>query len=58
MMGRFYLQCKAHFAQASHTPFASGPVADLLGPFKFNKYSQEILHGKFDIDSISDDIQL
>jgi hypothetical protein len=24
---------KAHFAQVSHTPFASGPVTDLLGPF-------------------------
>jgi hypothetical protein len=47
-----------HFSQASHTPFASGPVADLLGPFEFNEYSQQILRGKFDIDSISDDIQL
>jgi hypothetical protein len=25
-----------HFSQASDTPFASGPVADVLGPFEFN----------------------
>jgi hypothetical protein len=47
-----------HFSQASHTPFASGPVADRLGPFEFNKYSQQIPHGEFDIDSITDNIQL
>jgi hypothetical protein len=47
-----------HFSQASHTPFASGPVADLLGPFEFNEYSQQILCGEFDINLISDDIQL
>ena len=47
-----------HFSQASHTPFASGPVADVLGPFEFNEVSQQILRGEFDIDSISDDIQL
>jgi hypothetical protein len=47
---------EAHFSQASHTPFASGPVADILGPFEFNKVSQQILHGKFDIDSISNDM--
>jgi hypothetical protein len=47
-----------HFSQASHTPFASGPVADLLGPFEFNEYSQQILCGEFNINLISDDIQL
>jgi hypothetical protein len=47
-----------HFSQASHTPFASGPVADLLGRFEFNEYLQQILRGKFNIDLISDDIQL
>jgi hypothetical protein len=47
-----------HISQALHTPFASGPVADLLGPFEFNEYLQQILHGKFDINSITDDIQL
>jgi hypothetical protein len=47
-----------HFSQAMNTPFATGPVADLIGPFEFNEYSQQILHGEFDIDSISDDIQL
>ncbi len=48
-----------HLSQASHTPFASGPVANtILGPFKFNEVSQQILHGKFDIDSITNDIQL
>jgi hypothetical protein len=47
-----------HFSQASHTPFASSPVADVLGPYKFNKVSQQILRGEFDIDSITEDIQL
>lgn len=47
-----------HFSQSSSTPFVSGPVANLLGPFEFNEYSQQILRGEFDIDLISDDIQL
>jgi hypothetical protein len=50
-----------HFSQAMNTPFATfatGPVADLIGPFEFNEYSQQILRGEFDIDSISNDIQL
>jgi hypothetical protein len=47
-----------HFSQSSSTPFVSGPIANLLGPFEFNEYSQQILRGKFDIDLISDDIQL
>jgi hypothetical protein len=34
---------KEHFSQASHTPFASGPVAEVLRPFKFNEVSQQIL---------------
>jgi hypothetical protein len=49
---------KEHFSQASHTPFASGPVADVLGSFEFNKVSQQILQGEFDIDTITNDIQL
>jgi hypothetical protein len=49
---------KEHFSQASHTPFVSGPVADFLGPFEFNKVSQQILWGEFDIDTITDNIQL
>jgi hypothetical protein len=40
------------------TPFASGLVADILGHFEFNKVSQQILCGEFDIDSISNNIQL
>jgi hypothetical protein len=47
-----------HFSQAMNTPFATGPVADLIGPFEFNEHSQQILRGEFDIDSISNDIQL
>jgi hypothetical protein len=49
---------KEHFSQASHIPFASGPVAEVLGPFEFNEVSQQILRGEFDIDTITDDIQL
>jgi hypothetical protein len=48
-----------HFSQASDTPFFSGPaVAELIGPFEFNDISKQILQGNFDIDSITDDIQL
>jgi hypothetical protein len=32
-----------HFLQASNTPFASGPIAEHLGPYEFNEYSQQIL---------------
>jgi hypothetical protein len=34
---------KKHFSQASKTPFASGPIAEHLGPYEFNEYSQQIL---------------
>ena len=40
------------------TPFASGPIVNLIEPLKFNKYSQQILKGEFDIDSITNDIEL
>jgi hypothetical protein len=49
---------REHFSQASDTPFVNGPIAEFLGPFEFNEISQQILCGEFDIDSISDDIQL
>jgi hypothetical protein len=32
-----------HFLQASNTPFTSGPIAEHLGPYEFNEYSQQIL---------------
>jgi hypothetical protein len=38
--------------------FVNGPIAEFLGPFEFNEISQQILRGEFDIDLISDDIQL
>jgi hypothetical protein len=47
-----------HFNQASGTPFVSSLITEYLGPFEFNKYSQQILKGEFDIDSISENIQL
>ena len=47
-----------HFSQAMLTPFGSGPIANLIRPLEFNKYSQQILKGEFDIDSITDDIEL
>jgi hypothetical protein len=49
---------KEHFSQASDTPFASGPIAEHLGPHKWNKVSQQILEGTFDIDSITDDLDV
>lgn len=51
-------QGKEHFSQASDTPFATGPIADLIGPFEQNEHSQHILHGTFDIDSLTDDIEV
>jgi hypothetical protein len=45
---------KEHFSQASDTPFASGPIAEHLGPHEWNEVSQQILEGTFDIDSITD----
>jgi len=47
-----------HFLQASDTPFVTGPVANLVGPYDFNKHSQAILNGTFDINSITDNIEL
>jgi hypothetical protein len=47
-----------HFSQATNTPFVSGPISKHIGPFEFNECSKQILQGKFDIQSISDDIQL
>jgi len=49
---------REHFSQASDTPFAMGPVANLIGPYDFNEHSQAILNGTFDIDSITEDINL
>jgi hypothetical protein len=49
---------RKHFSQATDTPFISGPISKHIGPFKFNEYSKQILQGKIDIQSISDDIQL
>jgi hypothetical protein len=47
-----------HFSQASDTPFVSGPISQLLGPFEFNSISKQILDGTFDIDSITQDLDV
>ena len=49
---------KEHFSQASNTPFVSGPIAKFLGPHEWNKVSEQILAGTFDIDSITDDVDV
>lgn len=49
---------QSHFSQASNTPFASGPIKNLIGPFEFNEHSEVILNGTFDIDAITNDILL
>jgi hypothetical protein len=49
---------KEHFSQASNTLFVSGPIAKFLGPHEWNKVSEQILTGTFDIDSITDDINV
>jgi hypothetical protein len=42
----------------SDTPFASGPIAEHLGPHEWKEVSQQILEGTFDIDSITDDLDV
>jgi hypothetical protein len=42
------LQGKEHFGQASATPFATGPLAELMGPFAQNSTTEDILNGTFD----------
>jgi hypothetical protein len=49
---------KEHFSQASNTPFVSGPIAKFLGPHEWNKVSEQLLAGTFDIDSITDDVDV
>jgi len=40
------------------THHSSQAQSPLIGPYDFNDYSQVILNGTFDIDSITDDIEL
>lgn len=47
-----------HISQAKDTPFVSRPVAESISTFKFYECSKQILQGEFDIDLISDNIQL
>jgi hypothetical protein len=49
---------KEHFSQASNTPFVSGPIAKFLGPHEWNNVSEQILAGTFDIDSITNDVDV
>jgi hypothetical protein len=42
------LQGKEHFGQASATPFATGPLAEIMGPFAQNSTTEDILNGTFD----------
>jgi hypothetical protein len=50
-------QGREHFSQARDTPFATGPIANLIGPFDDNEYSEKILEGNFDIDSLVDSLE-
>jgi hypothetical protein len=43
-----------HFKQAANTPFATGPVADKLGPFVHNDYCDAILQGTVNIEALAD----
>jgi hypothetical protein len=43
-----------NFNQAADTPFATGPVADKLGPFADNDYCDAILQGTVDIEALAD----
>jgi hypothetical protein len=41
-----------------HTPFISGPISQLLGPLEFHSLSTQILDGTFDINSITQDLDV
>ena len=47
-----------HFHQAANTPFVSGPIADMIGPFDENAYCEEILNGTFDLSKIEERIEV
>jgi hypothetical protein len=49
---------KEHFSQASNTPFVLGPIAKFLAPQEWNKVSEQILAGTFDINSITDHVNV
>lgn len=51
-------QGKEHFSQASDTPFATGPVTGLIGPFERNEHSQETPQGAFHIESLTDSVEV
>ena len=47
-----------HFSQADQTPFVAGPIAEFIGPYEFNEYSEQILQGTFDVDAITNNIEV
>ena len=51
-------QGRMHFSQAKDTPFAFGLIANKIGPFKFNEYSKQILQGTFDIESLTNSVEV
>ena len=51
-------QGQMHFSQAEDTPLALGPIANKIGPFEFNEYSKQILQGTFDIESLTDSVEV
>ena len=51
-------QGHAHFSQALDTPFATGPIADRVGPFKQNEFSDQILQGTFDINLLTNSVEV
>ena len=47
-----------HFSQAKDTSFALGPIANKIGPFKFNEYSKQIVKGTFKIESLTNSVEV
>ena len=47
-----------HFHQAADTPFVSGPIAEILGPFADNGYSNAILNGTFDLSTLDEMVEV
>ena len=47
-----------HYGQTSPTPFVTGPIANLIGPFSNNAHCDAILNGTFDFTDIEATVEV
>jgi hypothetical protein len=47
-----------HYRQASNTPFVTGPIATLIGPFTTNAHCDAILNGTFNFTNIEASVEV